>query len=403
MLKLALRNTARQRARSATAMAAIIVGTASLVLSGGFVHDIILQLGEALIHSQSGHIQINRRGFFDGGTRSPEKFLIEEPELLRTEAAGMEEVDDVLSRISFSGLLSTGRSDLAVFGEGIEPSREARLGTYLKIKTGRQLSDQDQYGALIGSGVARSLKLGPGDHATLLISTAGGALNTLDVEVVGVFQTFSKDFDARAVRISLAAAQTLLDTGGVNTLVVSLKETRTTLATSERLTQSLDPEHFEVKTWYELSDFYEKTVALYDRQFGVLRLIILFLVLLSVANSVNMAIMERIGEFGTMMALGARRLGTFALVLVECTILGFSGSVIGVMLGGALAAVVSAVGIPMPPPPNSDLAYIARIQIVPLEILLSFAVGMIATLAAAILPAWHAARMPIVDALRQNM
>jgi len=383
-------------------LAAIVVGVASLILSGGFVRDIVVQLGEALIHSQSGHVQVNRRGFFEAGTRSPEKFLIDEPKPLREQIASIVEVDDVLARSGFSGLLSNGRAELAIIGEGVEPGREERLGTYLKIRAGRQLTDQDAYGLLIGDGVARTLKLEPGDQVTLLVSTAGGALNTLDLEVVGVFQTFSKDFDARAVRIPLAAAQTLLDTQGVNTLVVALKETDATAAVADRLGRSIDPAQFEVKAWYELSDFYGKTVDLYERQFGVLRLIILFMVLLSVANSVNMTVMERVGEFGTMMALGNHRWHTFRLIAAESAVLGLAGSVIGVALGVALAAAVSAIGIPMPPPPNSDLGYTARIQIVPLEIALAFAVGMAATVAASILPAWRATRTPVVDALRQN-
>jgi putative ABC transport system permease protein len=227
-------------------------------------------------------------------------------------------------------------------------------------------------------------------------------LNTLDLEVVGVFQSFSKDFDARAVRIPLAAAQTLLDTAGVNTLVLSLKETGATATVVQRLRESLDPGQLEVKAWHELSDFYEKTVDLYERQFGVLRLIILVMVLLSVANSVNMTVMERVGEFGTMMALGNRRRHAFRLIVVEGALLGLAGSLLGVVVGVAVAAAVSAVGIPMPPPPNADLGYTARIQIVPQEVALAFLVGMTATVAASVLPAWRATRTPVVDALRQN-
>jgi putative ABC transport system permease protein len=40
--------------------------------------------------------------------------------------------------------------------------------------------------------------------------TAEGALNSLEFEVVGTFQSLSADFDSRAVRITLAAAHELL-------------------------------------------------------------------------------------------------------------------------------------------------------------------------------------------------
>jgi len=48
--------------------------------------------------------------------------------------------------------------------------------------------------------------------------------------------------------------------------------------------------------WYEVADFYKKTVELYRRQFGVLQLIVLVMVVLGVANSVNTTLYERTGE-----------------------------------------------------------------------------------------------------------
>ncbi len=65
MLKIALRNIVRQRARTALTLAAIALGVASLVLSGGFVADILLQLREATIRSQLGHLQIYKQGQFE--------------------------------------------------------------------------------------------------------------------------------------------------------------------------------------------------------------------------------------------------------------------------------------------------------------------------------------------------
>ena len=44
------------------------------------------------------------------------------------------------------------------------------------------------------------------DHVTLLANALEGALSTLDLEVIGVFQSFSNDYDARAVKIPLPAS-----------------------------------------------------------------------------------------------------------------------------------------------------------------------------------------------------
>jgi len=403
MFALALRNVFRHKGRTAVTLAAIIFGVSGLIVSGGFVHDIFLQLGEAVIHSQSGHLQVSRAGYQAEGTRKPNLYMIDDPERLKARIAALPGVADTMARVSFSALLNNGRSDLAVIGEGIEPEREARMGTYVRIVAGRQLRGEDRNGALLGYGVAQTLKLKPGDRATVLLSTPEGATNTLDVVVVGVFQTFSKDYDSRALRIPLAAAHDALDNRGATVVVVSLERTGDTAAVASSVRQALAADRTEVWTWQQLNDFYDKTVTLYDTQFGVLRLIILLMVLLSVTNSVNMSVFERVAEFGTMRAIGNRSTRVFALVTIEALLLGAIGSAIGVALGGALAVGISAVGIPMPPPPNADLGYTARIQLVPVVIAGAFIAGVVATAIAGSFAALRVARIPVVDALREGV
>jgi len=403
MFKLALRNIFRQKTHTLMTLAAVIAGVASIILAGGWVQDIYVQLGEALIHSQSSHLQIYRQGYFEAGSRSPEKYLIGTPDTIRQQIAGEAGVAQVMARLNFSGLLNNGKSDLPIIGEGVEPSHEVGLGSSVQIIAGKQLSDEDTFGILLGKGVAQALQLKPGDPVTLLVNTLDGALNSLDFQVTGIFQSFSNDFDARAVRIPLAAAQELLGTQGVNALVISLKHTEETDQIAAQLKQSLESSGLEVKTWVELNDFYEKTVEMYKGQFGVLQIIILIMVLLSVANSVNMSIFERVGEFGTMMALGNDSNQVFRLIISENLLLGLIGGGLGVGMGILLATAISAIGIPMPPPPNADLGYIARIQIVPSVLLLALGIGFTATVLAAILPARHVSHIPVVDALRQNI
>jgi putative ABC transport system permease protein len=83
-------------------------------------------------------------------------------------------------------------------------------------------------------------------------------------------------------------------------------------------------------------------------------------------------------------------------------LLGLVGSGAGVLLGVVLAWSISLIGIPMPPPPNSSSGYTAAIRIVPWVLVSAFFVGLIATLAAAVLPARKASRLPVTEALRQN-
>jgi putative ABC transport system permease protein len=399
--KLALRNVSRHRVRTAAALAAIVFGVVAQILAGGFVHDIFTQLGEAVIHSRSGHLQVAKAGFQSEGTRKPEQYLMQYADTLKARIASISGVKDTMARVSFGGLLNNGRSDIAIIGEGIEPDKEARLGTYLKISAGRALTDRDHNGIMLGEGVAKVLRLQPGDAVTLVTATPEGAMNTFDAEVTGVFQSFSKDYDAHAVRVALASAQEALGTHGANTIVVSLAETRQTSEKASLLRTMFSPEGLEVSTWQELNDFYAKTVNLYETQFGALQVIILLMVFIGVANTVNMNVLERVSEFGTMRALGNRAPRVFLLVVIEASVLGLAGSCIGVVLGFALSEVISAIGIPMPPPPNADLGYTARIEFDPIVSLGAFCVGALAAVIAGFVAALRVVRVPLADALRR--
>ncbi len=398
---LALRNLLRHTGRSAMTLAAIAFGVVALILTAGFIEDTVVEVGESMIRSSSGHLQVNRDGYAAYGAQKPDDYLIRAPEPLRARLAQTPGVDEVMLRMAFSGLLGNGRADTSVFGEGVEPAREERLSTYMTVAAGRHLREDDHYGIMLGAGVARTLKVGPGDPVSLLVNTTDGAANALEFEVVGVFQTFSKDYDARAVRIPLAAAQELMDAAGAHTAVLLLGKTDDTDRVAQALGPVLREAGMESRTWVQLNPFYTQTVALYRQQFGFLTGIILVMLVLTVANTVNMSAFERMGEFGTMMALGNRPGQVQALILVEGAVMGVFGALIGALLGVPLAWLISWIGIPMPPPPNADMGYISKILVVPDAVLAAMAVGALAAALASIPAARRISRTPICDALRQ--
>lgn len=398
----ALRNVFRQKGRTALTLSSIAAGVAGLILSGGFVEDALNQLRESTIHAQVGHLQIYKNGYHEKGRRSPFQYLIDRPEAIQGIVDQLPQTRRTMSRLSFAGVLNNGKSDLAILGEGIDAAKEALMGTQVTLIEGRSLNGGDRHGAMIGEGVATGAGVHPGDTVNLLLNTEEGALNNLEFTIIGVFRTASKDYDGRAVRIALADAQELLASKSVNAIVVELKSTVATEATAALLRERLDGELYEVKTWRQLADYYEKTAALFKQQFAFLQGIILLSVLLSVANSVNMTIFERTGEFGTLLALGTKRGSIFRLVLLENIVVGFLGSLFGVVLAVLLAWTINALQIPMPPPPNANGGYFAGIQLGAALVATAFAVGLLATPLTAVLPARRISRIPVVDALRMN-
>jgi putative ABC transport system permease protein len=398
-LQMAFRNVARNRRRSAMTIGVIAFGVAALIVTGGFVQDLYRQLGETVVYSQSGHLQVAREELFSYGSRSPEKHRIAQVPSVKAELAKLPGVRVVSGRLAFAGLLSNGNRDVPVLGEGIEPDGELSMMRSITLLHGGPLSSQDRSGAWLGEGLAASLGVRPGDALTLVASTVDGAMNTIDVRVDGVFRSFSQDYDARAIKINLSTAQDLLATEDANTIVLLLDDTESVPGVAAEALALVKKRGLAIRTWEELNDFYRNTVLLYDRQFTVLSLVILLMVALGVNNAVNMGVLERLSEFGTIRALGNRNGRVFALVMTEVGVLALVGACLGVAGGLATGIVVSAVGIDMPPPPNSNVGFVARIEAKPFVVLQAFGVGLVSTILAGVLPAMKVARIPIVRAL----
>ena len=399
---MAARNIVRQRRRSAVAVGAVAFGITALILASGFIERIFLDFREDTIKSQLGHLQITRPGYHDAGKADPYAFLLPDtvPELEAPNVA--HEIKTVAPRLSFSGLISHGESTLSFIGDGVSPENEAAFDGGLQISAGKNLSADKPRDIIMGEGLARNIGVGVGDRVVLLASTASGGTNAVEVTVRGLFSTVTKSYDDAALRVPLVTARELLRTKGSHTWIVLLDDTSKTDVILARLRSKLPQDQFEVVPWYQLSDFYNKTAVLFTKQIQGLRVIIALIILLSISNTMIMSVLERIGEIGTAMALGVKRSGILRLFLSEGALLGCFGGILGLLVGVALAEVISAIGIPMPAPPGKTHGYIGGILVTWNMGLESFLLAVVTTLLASIYPAWRASRMQIVDALRHN-
>jgi putative ABC transport system permease protein len=111
MLKLAFRNLFRHKLRTAITLMAVAFGVVMLILSGGFVEDMFVQLRESTIHSQLGHLQIYKAGYYAQGRRDPYHYLIQKPDVLERQLAELPHVARVMARLQFSGVLNNSQGE----------------------------------------------------------------------------------------------------------------------------------------------------------------------------------------------------------------------------------------------------------------------------------------------------
>jgi putative ABC transport system permease protein len=401
-LRLAILNLQRNTRRTAVAVATVAFGIAAFVMAGGFIDYIFEQIREATIHSQLGHLQIVRPGYFESGIADPYAFLLpgQSPEQQLVEkTTGFA---SLAPRLAFSGLLSHGDATIAFIGDGVDPEREKQLSSSVAIISGRDLASADEAAVVLGEGLARSMRLQPGDVVVLLATAANGSAGAVEVKVAGTFATMYKDYDDRALRLPLSITRKLMKVNGATSWVVLLDQTPKTAAATTHLQGVLDSRKFQVVPWTELADFYNKTVVLFSKQVNVVKFIIGLLIVLTISNTQTMCVLERTTEIGTSLAIGLRGRVVMSMFITEGALVGLLGGVLGVVLGYLAAQAVSAIGIPMPPPPGMERGYIGKILVSPGLAADAFVLALITTLLASILPAWKASRMNIVDALRHN-
>jgi putative ABC transport system permease protein len=270
------------------------------------------------------------------------------------------------------------------------------------ITQGEGLSSADARGIIVGQGLAANLGVKVGDQVVLLANTRSGGINAVEVRVRGMFSTVTKAFDDAALRVPLPIAQELLRVRGAHTWVLVLDSTARTTPVAAVLQERLAGKGLQIVPWYQLADFYNKTVSLFSKQVAVMKLIIAVIIVLSISNSLTMSVLERTGEIGTSMALGIPRVRILAQFVGEGVILGILGGVIGVVLGVLLAAAISAIGIPMPPPPGMARGFVGEVRVTASLVGEAFTLAIATTLVASLYPAWRASRMEIVNALRHN-
>lgn len=383
-------------------MLAVAFGVVALVLAGGFIEWGLWFGRDSTIHSQLGHLQIVKQGYFENGIADPFNYLLpkESPELSKIMA--LPDIEVVGPRLSLSGLASLRESTLSFIGEGVDAAAEQDLSRSLTIRDGQNLSPDDPKGIIIGRGLAANLDAHVGDSIVLLATPAHGGMNAIEFRVRGIFSTVTKAYDDAALRLPIEMARKLLRIDGAHAWVVLLKDTDLTRPTAIRVRQITAGSHYQVREWREMADFYNKTETLLVRQFGIVKVIIGLIIILSISNTMMMAVLERTGEIGTIMALGVRRRGVLQMFLAEGSVIGIVGAGLGLLTGYVLAAIISHVGIPMPPPPGMADAYTAKIMVTPALAMESFGLAALTTLLASAYPAWKAARMVVVDALRTN-
>jgi len=395
-----LRSLWRNRRRTLISLAIIAFGTAISLFVLAFLDNARDQIRDVSV-AEYGNLQIASPLLFDDEAEGYEYLLTPDhvealTALLRNEPSYVAST----VQLEFPGLAASGNQTQVVRLRAIEPENGLLdFGEY--VVEGRELRPDDLASALVGRALADLLSLEVGDAITVTLTTVDGAYNASPFVIAGIYGFSSEQVESQVLLVPLRFGLLLLNTNGIDRVIVELDRIAATDAAAARIEAGLaDAElPLEVRTWEELSPIYQQLSSYFDLLFGFLTLAISVLVFFIILQVLTLAFLERTREIGTLRALGTTRGEVFRLFFSESAWLAVLGSLIGILAGILLSLGFNALGIEWLPPGTVEPSVLGT-RIGPLTVLLPFLVSLVATLLSALYPALQAARLRVVDALR---
>jgi putative ABC transport system permease protein len=334
--RLAWRNLWRHGRRTWLTVGAMIFCNALLVFLISFQFGSYNMMIEGTLGLLTGHVQVQHENYnsesrirdsIPGGAALAEQ-LRRETGIAATGARSM----------AFA-LASSEQRSFGVQIIGVQPDHEPLISTLPGlVKTGRYLAAGDEDKIVIGSVLARNLKLALGDELTFIGSGRDGSFAAGIATVVGIIDSGLPEVDRSIAQIPLTYFDSIFAMEGqVHAIVSDAGELSAVAAAKRQINTLVTQPSLVVLDWDELQPGLKQAIQADMFSAFVMYGVLIVLVAFSVLNTQLMSVLERTREFGVMMALGLRPGGLARLVLLETAVM----SMLGLLLGAGIGALIT--------------------------------------------------------------
>jgi putative ABC transport system permease protein len=406
VLKLAARNLARYWRRTLLTAGLIILGIVAVLLfvsvSGSFKGLIVGQITDSMI----GHLQVHRRGYVASIDNLPLNLNMKPAQAEKADQ-GMGDVVAWSPRLKLGAMFSNFTETTNIRLNGVIPERETATVPLLaeRLVEGSVANGLVERGKiLVPEILAKGMKLKVGDTIVLVATNLDGSVNGKTFAVQGVLGDVTGP-GGRDGYIHIDDARELLrlTEPEVSEIAVRLKDPRRLEQAKAGLEQALsdlrNPQGMpalEVHTWEGLSPF-ANIARMIDLLDLFIRIMLVGIVLIAVMNVMMMAVYERIREIGTISAIGTPPRRILGLFLSEGLLLGLIGTLIGTALS---LGIVYALNLWPVHIKFARQAFELAPAIAASDVVLIGAIVLAVAALASLQPAWKAARMDPITALR---
>jgi len=346
IIQLGWRNIWRNRRRTAVILTAVIIGVWSMVFLGALMRGIADRMVRNGIATLTGHLQIQHPSYrkdplVEHRIRDPETVYRALEQRLPSDARWT-------ARVRVNAVANNARHTGGVVLFGIDPPTEAAVSfiSEAAVVAGRYLRSGEPHHILIGQALADKLETRLGNKLVMMSQDADGEIASRAFRICGIYRTEMESTEKQYVFATRSAVQQMLKIGNdVSEVSVLLQRHGRVDDVVKGLKKTLAAEPYQVLSWRELLPLVTAVLNMYDGFILIWFLTVFVAMGFGLVNTILMAVLERIREFGLLSAIGMKPPWVVAEVLVESFFLLAIGTATGNILGMLSVVMLSRTGI----------------------------------------------------------
>ena len=312
--------------------------------------------------------------------------------------------------VELRALVGVGNKAEPVGIYGIEPQAELRVSDIAKYLTSEQLATltPGRSTLILGAGIAQKIAVNVGDSVMVIVPDTQDTQAQPKVEyatVTAILQT-QTEVDTKLALMHLSQAQQLVQNGKVTGLRLKLADLFEAHDVLWEIIVALGRGYYG-NSWLSTHGNLYHAIHMSKRLVGLLMSLIVGIAAFNVVSTLIMVVVEKQGAIAILRTLGASTRQIMAVFVVQGTVIGVVGSLVGVVFGVGLSFVVGDalhlferfLGVQFLKSDVYPLTYLPT-QLLWVDILQVVITAIVLCLLATLYPAWRASRVNPAEALR---
>jgi ABC-type lipoprotein release transport system permease subunit len=404
IVKMAFLNVWRKKSRSLLVVLMIGFSLSGLIFVQGLYDGMMVQMINNATRSDSGDMSVYQKNYRLSKANSD---VLIKPEITLSTIQKTSGVKSAVSRLHIEGLIASANYSQGANIIGVDlinEQKHARLNEYLI--EGEYGFGKKERGVILGAELAKKLKITVGKKVILSSQDINHEISSLAFRVKGILRANNSVIDKYAVYISLPKANALIATKNSVTQIAIMLEHKDQMQTIwKQLTKNLDKEN-QLYSWKELYPTLLTMQEMTDAFNAVSYLIVFLVAAIGIFGVILFSVLERLREFGVMMAIGTPFREVAKMLIIESLLLAFLGFAFGVLLSGSALAYYSQVGIDLKMYSDAFAQFgMSSLMIPSFKVAFfsdAFFAVMIATLLAIIFPLRRLKKLSPIDAINEH-